>query len=130
MSVDEMRKRGWRVEGFIGAARAFNTVTDAGRYLNRRAEAFFLFRQALEHGALALPRSEELVEEALATTWFVNAQDKIQIENKDEVRRALGRSPDLLDAVVMGTWYTLHAASRGVWGSAPRLMYQSQHNGR
>jgi len=113
-AVDEMRKRGFAVTGFIGAASA----TENSRYLNKRAEAYFLFRLALEHGTVALPRNEQLLEEALATEWMTNSSDRIQIIAKDEVRRAIGRSPDVLDAVVVGLWYTLSQAMLGKWGSS------------
>ena len=61
------------------------------------------FRTVLERGTVALPTDRELTEEALAIEWSVNpARGAIQILGKDLLRKALGRSPDRLDAVVIG----------------------------
>ena len=49
-----------------------------------------------------MPRNELLLEEALATEWMINASGQIQIIGKDLIRKELGRSPDRLDAVVIG----------------------------
>jgi hypothetical protein len=47
-------------------------------------------------------RSAQLEEEALAAEWSINPTGHIQILSKDLVRKELGRSPDKLDAVVIG----------------------------
>jgi hypothetical protein len=112
--LDQLKQRGFAVEGFLGAA----SPIDGDRFQNKRAESYFAFKLALEHGRLALPRSEALVEECLSTEWTVGPRDRIAIIDKDTVRRQLGRSPDLLDAITMAAWRAFSATARGHWGTS------------
>lgn len=74
-------------------------------FVNKRAEAWWRFREALNPdqtgGSLvALPDDPELISE-LAAVCFIPDIAKVQIEDKKDVRKRLGRSPDKADAVVM-----------------------------
>ncbi|HLA88893.1 MAG TPA: hypothetical protein VJL28_00495 [Gemmatimonadaceae bacterium] len=97
--IDVLTERGYPVHAFNGAEHS----SDPSRWLNKRAEAFWHFRTALERGTVALPADADLTEEALSIEWSVNpARGAIQILGKDLLRKALGRSPDRPDAVVIG----------------------------
>lgn len=97
--IDVLRQRGRLVIAFNGAGRP----KDAGRFLNVRAETHWRVRELLERGQVAIPRDELLEEEALAVQWQLAVSGgKVQILSKDLIRADLGRSPDRLDAVVMG----------------------------
>lgn len=50
---------------------------------------------------LALPDDDELVGDLCAPKWRINSTGRIQVESKDDIRKRLGRSTDLGDAVVM-----------------------------
>ena len=70
-----------------------------------RAQAWWRFREALDPdqngGAqVALPDDPGLISE-LSSVCFYPDIAKIQVEDKKEVRKRLGRSPDKADAVVM-----------------------------
>ena len=74
-------------------------------FINRRAEAWWRFREALNPdqpgGAIiALPDDPELRAELSSVRYYPD-MSKIQIEDKKEVKKRLGRSPDKADAVVM-----------------------------
>ena len=43
----------------------------------------------------------QLAEELEATAWKHNLSGKIQMISKDEIKKRLGRSPDLADALMM-----------------------------
>lgn len=97
--IDVLRQRGRPVIAFNGAERP----KDAGRFLNARAETHWRIRELLERGEVALPQDDNLEEEALAVQWQLTlGGGKVQILSKDLIRAELGRSPDRLDAVVMG----------------------------
>ena len=83
-----------------------------GRFLNTRAESHFHFRNLLEAGVVSLLADPEVEEEALAVEWQVNTQGKIQIVGKDLIRSTLGRSPDKLDAIVMGMFHSVTPPGR------------------
>jgi hypothetical protein len=121
-AIDAMRARGFTVTDYIGA----RSARDDQHYANVRAESYFMFRLALEKGEIALPRSEKMVEEALATEWFVNGTDRIQLIAKDDIRASLGRSPDLLDSCVAGMYYTLLQALAGKWGTSKHSFFKTR----
>ena len=102
----------YNVDGFVGASKS--SYTDkAGRlnFVNRRAEAWWKFREALDPTSgedIALPPDSELMADLTSPTWKL-ATRGIQIEEKEEIIKRLGRSPDAGDAVVM----CYNATSRG-----------------
>lgn len=77
------------------------------RFRNKRAEMYWRLREALDptlDDPIALPPDQELLGDLCAVRYkIVTMGDKagIQIREKDEIREALGRSPDKGDAVAM-----------------------------
>lgn len=69
------------------------------RYVNKRAEMWFEMAQWIKEGG-ALPNIPELVAELTTPTYFFKG-DKFQIEDKDDIKDRLGRSPDLADALAL-----------------------------
>lgn len=69
------------------------------RYANKRAEMWFLMAEWIKQGG-ALPPVPELVAELTTPTYFFKG-DKFQMEEKDQIRERLGRSPDLADALAL-----------------------------
>lgn len=104
--IDIARRKGVGIYEYIGSSAA----GDSRRYLNRRAEDHMRLRSALQDGKIALPRDEQLAEELLALEYIITPKGAAQIIAKDDIKRKIGRSPDKLDAVVMGL-------SRTAWRS-------------
>jgi len=76
-------------------------------FLNLRAAAWWALREALDPaygGQIALPCDAELKSDLCAPTYKVVPGAKIQIEDKQELKKRIGRSPDWGDAVVMAHW--------------------------
>lgn len=69
------------------------------RYYNKRAEMWFDMCQWVKDGG-ALPNIPELVEELTVPTYSFKG-DKILIEDKDQIKERLGRSPDYADALAL-----------------------------
>jgi hypothetical protein len=95
------------------AHRAFNgagkstakTIDGRLSFTNKRAEAWWRFREALDPdqkggSVIALPDDPELRADLTAPTYGVTDRG-IRIESKDDIRARLGRSPGKGDAVVM-----------------------------
>lgn len=87
-------------------------------FVNKRAEAWWRFREELDPGqeggsAVALPPDPRLAADLAAPTWKLTSRG-IQIESKDEIRVRLGRSPDRGDAVVMAMSEGQIAAARAM----------------
>lgn len=83
------------------------TVAGNLRFKNRRAEMYWRLREALDPTAedpIALPPDSELLTDLTAVRYKVvqmGTSAGIQIRDKDEIREAIGRSPDKGDSVAM-----------------------------
>jgi len=93
---------------------AFNASSGSSRldstgqlsFRNLRAEAWWRARELLSPDSpvkVALPPDPELLADLTTPTWKMTTSG-IQIQDKDEIKRKLGRSPDAGDAVVMALW--------------------------
>jgi phage terminase large subunit len=69
------------------------------RYANRRAEGWWQMAEWVKRGG-ALPNIPELVGELTAVTYTFQ-KGQLLMEPKDQVKKRLGRSPDLADALAL-----------------------------
>ncbi len=107
-ALDFIRGLNLLVLPVVGSA-ASGLADKAGqlRFRNKRAEMYWLMREALDPtnpDPIALPPDKELAGDLCAVRYKVVTMGKvaaIQIRDKDEIREALGRSPDKGDAVAM-----------------------------
>jgi hypothetical protein len=82
--------------------------TGSLRFANRRAEAWWLFRDLLDpqtNPAIALPPDDDLLAELIAPHYRMMSNGRVVVESKDELRKRLGRSTDRADAVIMACFY-------------------------
>ncbi len=83
------------------------TVAGNLRFRNKRAEMYWRLREALDPtnpDPISLPPDGELLGDLSAVRYKVvqmGVNAAIQVRDKDEIREALGRSPDKGDAVAM-----------------------------
>jgi hypothetical protein len=96
--VDDLKRRGRPVTEWWG----WNPAANERRFANKRAEGYWHMRTLAERGRLVMPRDAKLGEECMAMLWSQDTKGKIVMLSKDELRKELKRSPDRLDAVVMG----------------------------
>lgn len=88
----------------IPRALGFDAGKRAGlpeRFVNLRAQGYWHLRKLLEEGRIALPQTDGLAEELLATRVQFTTDGRVQIEGKEQLKARLGRSPDLADALVI-----------------------------
>lgn len=101
-----MKDNGIAFLGFNGANHSSATTKDGKlRFANKRAEAWWKFREELDPdqeggSAICLPPDPELRADLAAPTWKLSARG-ILLEEKAAIRVRLGRSPGKGDAVVM-----------------------------
>jgi hypothetical protein len=115
---------------FNGAsASAARTKDGSLSFVNRRAEAYFRFREALDPdqpggSVIALPPDPELRADLAAPTWSLRPNG-IVLESKEDLRKRLGRSPGKADAVVMalamGDQAVKRQMKRGAFGQMPQV---------
>ena len=105
---------------------------DPERFANRRAECYWMIREAAENGELDLdPLDEDLAAQLSAIRWKPTSKGQVAIESKDDMASRGVASPDDADAASM----TYHGAttapailSSGTRQAAAAL--RDQHRGR
>lgn len=88
-----------RASGLSPYAIGFDRPSNDPRYLNMRAEMWMKMADWVKAGG-SLPPIPELVNELCAPTYFFT-KGKFQIESKDQIKKRLGKSPDLADALAL-----------------------------
>jgi hypothetical protein len=105
----------WEVaDGHMGTRRvelmgfkSSHSAEKSERYANRRAEVFDSLADQLSEGRLAIhPAADRELVAALREELFAHEvryqpDDRLIVAPKDDVKRAIGRSPDLADALAM-----------------------------
>lgn len=72
------------------------------RYHNRRAEMWDELRRWLEATPAAkIPEDDTLFAELCAVNKKYDSRGRLQLEEKDEIKKRLGRSPDMADALAL-----------------------------
>lgn len=102
-AFDHLRTAGVPIAGLNGAERS-EARDRSGRlgFFNRRAEWWWRFREALDpdYGeGIALPPDPRLYADLCAARWVLTSRG-IKIEDKDEIIKRIGRSPDRGEAAV------------------------------
>ena len=103
---------GWGIVGSLRKQASWITVVAINasakpsqeRFLNSRAEMWWKGREMLEAGLLDLSGAEDtdtLLAQLSAPKWHLNSRGKIVIEEKAEVKKRMGRSPDNADALLL-----------------------------
>lgn len=109
-----------------GAGSAASAKGSGLKFVNKRAEAWWKFREELDPdqqggSAIALPPDAELKADLAAPRWTLGPRG-ILLESKDDIRKRLGRSPGKGDACVYALSEGDKAAARshfGMQGRAP-----------
>ena len=92
--IDQSRHAG----NYIDAVNSSSSPSDP-RYFNRRAEMWFTMCDWIKKGG-ALPLIPELVNELTAPMYYFQ-NGKLRVEEKEQIKKRLGRSPDLADALAL-----------------------------
>jgi len=107
-ALDHCRGLNLNVHAVVGSEGTKSTdKTGELRFRNVRAEMYWRLREAMDpdgEDPIALPPDKELRQELLAHRYKVVQMGPyagIQVRSKDEVKEAIGRSPDKSDSVAM-----------------------------
>lgn len=97
--VDRLRERGYKriVEGIH-----FSASPTREQFLNLRAEMAFKFKEWLEDGEVSMPDDDDAASDiATMPEPKITSNSKFQFPKKDEIKEKHGRSPDILDAIML-----------------------------
>jgi hypothetical protein len=103
--LDQVRAQGYTTVPFSGAMKTPQVdISGELEFANLRSAAWWTLRELLDprNGfEVQLPPDDELIGDLTSPKWRMNPGGKIQVESKDDIKKRLGRSPDVGDAVVM-----------------------------
>lgn len=105
---EELGRNGTNYMPFVASKKS--TAKDRTRELgfaNRRAEMWWGLREKLDPAygeEVALPPDEKLTQDLITPTYDVAPGGRIMVEDKEAIRKRLGRSTDTADAVAMAFW--------------------------
>jgi hypothetical protein len=114
-------------KGSNGSAR--RTKDRLHGYLNKRAEIMWRFREALDPdqdggSPIALPPDAALRADLAAPRYSIETRG-LQVEEKDAIKKRIGRSPDKGDAVIMAWAEGQDALRKGLTGPGSAVSAQS-----
>lgn len=78
----------------------FSGMADDPRYANKRAEMWFRMAAWVQRGG-CLPKNSELVRELTTSRYTFDSRGRFLIIPKDMIKKELGFSPDLADALAL-----------------------------
>ncbi len=95
---------------FSGSAEKWYDYTQTRKFANVRAYCWWAIRDALDPQfdvQIALPPVDELTRDLNEPRWMFRSDGAIMLEEKDEIKKRLGRSPDYGDALAL-TFYPVY----------------------
>lgn len=105
--VDNLRDLGYRkiVQGVH-----FGEKPSDVQYLNKRAEMAFTFRDWLSDGDVSLPDDDDMAADIDCLPDFkFTATRRMYFPDKAEIKKKYGRSPDILDAIMLTFAYVVRS---------------------
>jgi phage terminase large subunit len=87
-----------KIDNVIGANFAARPLDK--QFVNLRAEAYWLVAEKFKAGTIAIPNDQELISQ-LASIRYNFTRNGIKIEEKEEIRKRIHRSPDEADSLVL-----------------------------
>lgn len=97
----------------------YDWIDDANEFFNLRAQMWWQMREDLRLGRVTLVNDRALFHELTTPTWE-RKNGKVRVEEKTEIKKRLGRSPDRADAVVYWNWVRPRASEEFPKSAIPR----------
>lgn len=115
-----------------GPSTLFETLSDGKQrpvYANLRAEASFITKDRGLAGKCSInEKDKELLDDLIEEQYFENQKGLIQIEDKDDLRERLGRSPGRGDAYKMLQWAFAQGIQNKVYADTSANKLQTHYS--
>lgn len=95
--TDRLQEQKVEILPYIAGEKAI----DSERFINRRAETWWVIREMLKKDELDLPPDNKLAADLTNIKYTYTSKGQIKLESKDDVKKRLGRSPDRGDALAI-----------------------------
>jgi phage terminase large subunit len=105
------------------AGKTWEWVPDANRFYNLRAQMWWTMREDLRLNRLAIRRSSSLFKQLTSVEYRIFS-GQVRVEEKDDIRKRLGSSPNDADAAIYGNFVRTRAVMAAKHG------YRTAEQGR
>ena len=103
--IDELKQRGYDVVEIVGGAKPEEPDSnDTFKPFNLRSQMYYELRKSLIAGEIGNLTDEALKLELQAIKYEIHADKTLRVISKDAIKKILGRSPDLADALCYAVW--------------------------
>lgn len=103
--IDNLNSMGYEVKELIGGAKPVEIIhDDAFKPFNLRSQMFYELRKELINGKIGSLVDSTLKLELTSIQYEINAEKTVRIVGKDAIRKVLGKSPDIADALCYANW--------------------------
>ncbi|MCP4537796.1 MAG: hypothetical protein GY832_11685 [Chloroflexi bacterium] len=107
-------------KGLVIGFNSGRAAGDKAHYVRMRDEVWGHAAKLFKDEYVSLLKDDDLVEDLAAHTYSLNSKGQMLVARKKDIKKALGRSPDRADALVMGLWAAKKAVKREVVFSGAR----------
>lgn len=94
---DNLIEQGYKVLPVNSSERSI----EPDRFKNKRAEMWNRMREWFETSPNRIPDDKALIQDLVAFGYFYTGSGQLQMEDKGDIKKRLGRSPDLADALAL-----------------------------
>lgn len=95
---EDLQKAGWELRIKVVEIHGSGKAKEPSEFKNQRAEIHFGLLELVKE--LDLPPERELLTQLMAIKYKVNSAGQVQIVEKSEIKKKLGRSPDLAEGYI------------------------------
>lgn len=127
-TVDRLRERGYGeiVEGVQFGEGAMDDVL----YLNKRAEMAHHFNDWLKDGDVRIPDSDDMAADIASMPEPVpTSNSRLKFPSKKEIKKNYGRSPDILDAILLTFAYPVRPVDSNTGGGVQQVKVKQAQKG-
>lgn len=103
--IDNLNSIGYPVRDLIGGAKPVDMfIQNSFKPYNLRSQMYYQLRNDILEGTLGNLTNEELKLELSAIQYEVSNERTIKVSSKDLIKKILGKSPDIADALCYANW--------------------------
>lgn len=104
-TIDLLKSKGYEIKELIGGAVPEELAYEDNFHpFNLRSQMYFTLRQEMMKGQLGNVTDQTLKLELGAIQYEISAERTVKVVGKDIIKKVLGKSPDIADALCYANW--------------------------
>ncbi len=103
--IDNLKSLGYEIQELIGGAKPIDVQNeDAFQPYNLRSQMYYQLRNDIIEGYIGNLNDQTLKLELGAIQYEINSEKTVKVIGKEAIKKVLGKSPDLADAMCYANW--------------------------